>query len=147
MKDKFFKGIMARYYLDTSIWRDYWEDRRDKMRPLGEFAFNFLTKCVQEGHLIIISAAVYDELLRRFGKDAVSNMLSMIAEAGILQEVPITYNETREARKLTRSLHVGFYDALHAVVARDNDAIIITRDAHFNDLNFICAAREPEELL
>ena len=30
---------MKRYYFDTCIWRDYFEDRKDKFRALGDLAF------------------------------------------------------------------------------------------------------------
>ena len=35
---------MMKYYFDTSIWRDYYENRSDGLRPLGDFAFELLKK-------------------------------------------------------------------------------------------------------
>ena len=34
--------MAKKFYLDTAIWRDYFEDRGDGTRPIGEFAFQFL---------------------------------------------------------------------------------------------------------
>ena len=41
---------MARYYVDTAIFRDYCENRVDRFRPLGEWALAFFKK-VEHGHL------------------------------------------------------------------------------------------------
>lgn len=31
-----------KYYLDACIWRDYFENREDRFRPLGEWAFRLV---------------------------------------------------------------------------------------------------------
>lgn len=33
-----------RFYLDACIWGDYWENRSDNFRPLGEWAFRYLSR-------------------------------------------------------------------------------------------------------
>jgi len=38
-------------------------------------------------------------------------------------------------------------DALHAIVARDNDLILVTRDRHFRKLEDISKHYKPEELI
>ena len=34
--------MVEKYYLDTCIWRDYFENRSDKFRPLGDWAFSLI---------------------------------------------------------------------------------------------------------
>ncbi len=38
-------------------------------------------------------------------------------------------------------------DALHAVLSRDNGAVLITRDAHFELLSFMVEVKKPENLI
>jgi len=42
---------------------------------------------------------------------------------------------------------VPFFDALHAVLARDNKAIMVTRDKHFDELLDITKYKKPEEII
>lgn len=49
---------MKKFYLDTSIWRDYFEDKKNGIKPLGEFAFQFLRQCIEKGVEIIVSDIV-----------------------------------------------------------------------------------------
>jgi hypothetical protein len=50
-----------KYYIDTCIWRDYFENRNDKYRPLGEWAFRFIKKIINEDSLILFSDLVLEE--------------------------------------------------------------------------------------
>jgi hypothetical protein len=54
-----------RYYVDTCIWLDLLEDRTDGLRPLGEFAFQFIKKAMRHGDTIIYSSLVLGELMKR----------------------------------------------------------------------------------
>lgn len=51
-----------KFYLDTNIWIDYFENRSDGLRPLGEFAFQFLKKVVETNSVIYYSDLVKTEL-------------------------------------------------------------------------------------
>ncbi len=55
--------------------------------------------------------------------------------------------QAREARSIAKSRNVSFADALYAIIARDNNAIVVTRDAHFLLLTDIAEPRKPEELI
>ena len=58
-----------RYYFDTCIWRDYFEDRSDGKKPLGELALAFLQEIVMNGDRIVISDMVREELSVAFNED------------------------------------------------------------------------------
>jgi predicted nucleic acid-binding protein len=65
------------------------------------------------------------------------------------QKVLIVSSELqkKEAKTIAKQRNIPEGDALHAVLARDSDAILITRDRHFLLLIDICLSRKPEELL
>ncbi len=44
-----------RFYIDTCIWRDYYENRSDNLKPLGEWALQFLKNAVNNDDLILYS--------------------------------------------------------------------------------------------
>ena len=46
---------VMKYYLDTCIWRDYFENREDKYRPLGEWEFRLIKKIIAEELEILFS--------------------------------------------------------------------------------------------
>ncbi len=121
---------MARkFYLDTAIWRDYFEDRKDNMRPLGEFAFRFLKSCEKKGNTVLYSALVVEELESHYSKERVVEVFFYFRH--MLAEVRISDGQISEARKIapsTQGTHLK--DALHAVLARDNAAIMVARDKH-----------------
>ena len=63
---------MKKYYLDACIWRDYFENRSDNFRPLGEWAFRLIKKIIDEGGLFVISDHLINELERYdFSKDKI----------------------------------------------------------------------------
>ena len=52
----------------------------------------------------------------------------------------------QEAARIKRERKLPFADLLHAIIARDNSAIMVTRDIHFEDFEDIVATRKPEDL-
>ena len=53
---------MQKFYVDTNIWLDYFQNRSDGLRPLGEFAFLFFKKCIENKHTLIYSDLIENEL-------------------------------------------------------------------------------------
>jgi len=133
-----------RFYVDTSIWLGYFEDRRDSIRPLGEFAFQFLKGCKKLGTRLLYSEAVIVEL-QGFSKKWVNEMFLQFRD--LLVETPVLKKQTDEAKTIAKQRGLPYNDALHAIIARDNKAIIVTRDKHFEELRDIVEAKTPEELL
>jgi hypothetical protein len=137
--------MKQRFYLDTAIWRDYFEDRKDNLQPLGEFAFQFLKNCEKQGCEILYSQLVVQELNKRFSAEQVERGFESYKQ--ILREVYLSPQQLAEARKLNIQLkdtHTS--DITHAILARDNGAIMITRDRHFEALEKIVENLKPEEV-
>lgn len=135
---------MVRYYLDTCIWLDYYEDRKDRFRPLGEWALRFIKKAVSEEDIVIISNMVREELRPKFTDEDIKRITGIVPRA-LLMDVRATKEQAAEARRTAMMHEVPFADALHTIIARDHGATIITRDAHFHSL--YPHVKKPEELL
>ena len=54
--------------------------------------------------------------------------------------------QVKEANDLAQKYGVPAQDAMHAILARDNNATLISRDAHFERLSKIVSACLPEEI-
>lgn len=137
--------MAGKFYLDTSIWRDYFEDREDNLRPLGEFAFRFLKECGKKDCAVLYSDLVVAELESHYSKESVAEVFSSFKH--FIVKVPISSAQIAEARKIVSST-VGTHlkDATHAILARDNGATIIARDRHFDALTDIVEVAKPEDV-
>ena len=135
-----------KFYVDTSVWRDYFEDRVDNIRPLGEFAFQFLKKCRKRGATIIVSDIVIDELEKRMSKEQIEGLLSDFKE--IIVIVNHTKEQIEEAFDFRRKSNYAFplADILHSIIARDKSATVVTRDKHFEEIGLV-KVNAPEEAL
>ncbi len=140
--------MLKKFYLDTCIWLDYFEDRKDGLNPLGEFAFQFLKKCEKQNCCIIVSDAVVFELQARLSKENLAEVFSLFRK--IIIKVVAAPEQVSDARKewKKRKKKVPFKDVLHAVIARDNNAVLVTRDMHFfYELSSIVEAKKPESII
>ena len=133
------------FYVDTAIWRDYFEDRRDSINPLGEFASQFLKKCEKNRYSVIVSSAVKKELLDYYSQERVNQVFSSFKD--IIAEVDYSKKQAEEAFNfwLSAKKKFPFYDILHSIIARDNKAVLVTRDRHFEEIGIVeCVL--PEEV-
>jgi len=133
------------YYIDACIWRDYWENRSDRFRPLGEWAFRFL-RSIADQDIVLISEMLLDELHKKYAPEEVVEMLDVVPAASRV-DISVSSLQESEAKSLARERGVAFGDALHAVLARDCGATMITRDNHFWKLTDIVDVKKPEDLL
>ncbi|MBU1321694.1 MAG: PIN domain-containing protein [Nanoarchaeota archaeon] len=70
---------MTKYYLDTCIWIDYFEDRKDNFRPLGDWAFRLIKKIITDENVIIISDLVWFELRKLYANDLLCGLKSTVS--------------------------------------------------------------------
>jgi len=91
-----------KFYVDTSVWRDYFEDRKDKLR-------------------------------KDYSDEKIKLVFSSFKH--FLEIVPISNKQYLESKRLAKvKIESHELDILHAVLARDNKAVLITRDFHFETL-------------
>lgn len=116
---------MANFYVDTSIWFDYIKDRRDGIRPLGEFAFQLFKRVRKEKHTILFSRLLRKEISRRIDYGEFEKfVLNDLGKLNLIKEVQIAKEQIQEAEKISSVCEVPESDCLHAILARDNNAII-----------------------
>ena len=83
----------------------------------------------------------------KYSKEEISTIFSIIFNLDLLVKVLISKEQAKEATILCKKRKVPFGDALHAILARDNKAIMVTRDKHFKKLKDIAEIKKPEDLL
>lgn len=137
---------MTKYYIDSCIWIDYFEDRKDKFRPLGDWAFRLIKKIISKSDVIIFSNLVEKELAKFFSIEEIENITSIVPNEN-LTKVKSTTEQLNEARFYTKKSNIPQEDVLHAILARDNNAVLVTRDKHFYYLAEYITIKKPEELL
>ena len=136
-----------KFYLDSAIWRDYYENRSDNLRPLGEWALKLINMIIETEDLIIYSDIIIKELKIKYCEEEVSKILSIVNKINLLLKTEILELQIKEAAVLCKKRKVAFGDALHAILARDNNAVMVTRDKHFLELTDICEIKKPEDLI
>ncbi len=134
------------YYVDSCIWIDYFENRSDGLKPLGEFASLFFNKCAKENHKIFFSNLVFEELSKYISEIEINNLIYNFSNIIIL--VNYSNKHILKAKNLIKEYNqLHFSDALHIVVAKENKCIVITRDNHFFNLNELIEVSNPEEII
>ena len=83
--------------------------------------------------IFTISAKTLDKLV-----------IDQIQFLGGLQGV---YRGLKEAADLSKKHNIPLGDAVHGVLARDANAVMVTRDRHFRNLEDISKHYKPEELI
>ena len=135
---------------DTHIFVDYYLNRSGGVVPLGEFAFQFFKSAVECKFFVIICQPVIDEICDAISKteQVVWEMvLCNLRDAKKIELVEFSKEQVKEARILSKERDVPLYDALFAIVARDNDAVLVSRDAHHSErLSDLVNVFKPEEL-
>lgn len=132
-----------KYYLDTCIWIDYFENREDNFRPLGEWAVSLIKNVIKKENLFIITDHLINELKINYSEEEINKMFSIIPKELFLM-TKINEKQAKEARNIKSKYKIPFGDALHIIAAKDNNAILVSRDKHILELN-LC--KKPEELI
>jgi predicted nucleic acid-binding protein len=137
---------MLRYYIDTCIWVDFYEERKGyNSEPLGKYAFDLLTKIIARKEILVVSNVVIEELCNRLSLDKLNSM--MMPFMRYIFRVRLTEAQHEEAKEMIQGRDIPLGDAKHAIIARDSSSILVTRDKHFKILADISEPYTPEELI
>ena len=135
-----------KYLIDTSIWVDLYDDRKGyKGELLGDYAFKLFAMIKARGDKIIITDLTIRELEMNYSIPEIRGMMKPFEN--IIEKIVSTKKQRDEAKKVSQERNVPKGDALHAVLARDNKLILITRDKHFNQLKGISLYKKPEDII
>ena len=134
------------YYLDTSIWLDFFEARDEPNFPKGTWAKELIKKITRDENKILFSNINMLELINvGYSKYEIKELLQSLRL--IIIFVESTEKEIGKAKDLAQKRNVPKGDAIHALIARDNNAILITLDNHFKKLIDLTKSRSPREFI
>ncbi|MEK6952743.1 MAG: PIN domain-containing protein [Nanoarchaeota archaeon] len=135
-----------KYLIDTSIWVDLYNDRKGyKGEPLGDYAFKLFAMIKARGDKIIITDLTIRELEMNYSIPEIRGMMKPFEN--IIEKIISTKKQRDEAKKVSQERNLPPGDALHAILARDNKLILITRDKHFKQLTEISVYYKPEDII
>lgn len=138
--------MIEKYYIDTSIWMDLYEDRKGyDNEPLGDYALKLFSLIKAKNKILVITDLLIRELEMNYSLAEINGMINPFKE--IIEKIIATKEQREEAYKIAKERNVPPGDVLHAIIARDNKLILITRDKDFRKLNDISKHHKPEELI
>jgi predicted nucleic acid-binding protein len=145
LKDKE-KIDLEKYYADTSIWIDIYEDRKGyNNEPLGDYALKFFSILKAQSKTLIITDILLRELESFYSIAEINGMMKPFEE--IIERIMSTKSQREEARLIASERQIPPGDALHAIIARDSKLILVTRDNDFRKLRDIASYHRPEEII
>jgi len=141
------KGKMTqRYYIDTSIWIDLYEDRKGfNNEPLGDYALKLFSLIRAKKNNLVITDILIRELEMNYSLEEINGMMKPFEN--IIEKIVATREQRDEAKKIAEERNIPPGDVLHAIIARDNELILITRDKHFRQLEDISKHHKPEDII
>ena len=135
-----------KYYLDTSIWLDFFENRNEPNLPKGDWAHKLLNKITENNDKAIYSDLVILELgVAGYQQHEIEKLYEKTKQ--ILIFVESTEKQARKAKDLSLKRDIPKGDALHALIARNNKATLVTLDRHFKKLLDITKSKRPQDLI
>jgi len=137
------------YYIDTCIWRDHYENRYSPQgKPLGNYATKLFTKIMKDKVTIIFSNHIVYELKKAFAPEEIEEMFQILFLMKILKKTEITKENWEEAKKMAQERGVSKSDSLHAILARNNNAILITQNLKdFEKFSDMITIKRPEDIV
>ncbi|MBU0760207.1 MAG: PIN domain-containing protein [Nanoarchaeota archaeon] len=134
------------YYLDTSIWLDFFENRDEPNFPKGEWAKRLVDWIIKERGKIICSEVIRNEMIVvGYSKYEIEDWFFPLR-----RHLVFIYSDKKQfgrAKDLSKKRKIPLFDALHAIIVRDLKATRVTRDKHFDSLLDIVRYRKPEEII
>lgn len=138
--------MAEKYYIDTSIWMDLLEDRKGyNDEPLGDYALKLFAMIKSKKHTLVVSDLLIRELESNYSVEEINGMVLPFQK--IMEKVFVTKEQRDEAKRIAEERNVPPGDVLHAIIARDNKYIMVTRDKHFKDLTDVTKHYKPEEII
>ena len=102
---------------------------------------------MQRKDTIYYSTFTLKELKSKLSDQTIEkHLFRQFRDSRILKEAKISGSQMREAVKIASNRSVPMADALHAILARDNNAVLVSRDSHFNLLQDVAPVFKPEDV-
>ena len=135
-------------YIDANIYIDHFDGRIDKLRPLGEFAFNLLRRTLDCEFKIIFSSLVLDELVYNSYEEKIKELINDFKEKDKIINVDCSEEDKKKAGDICKEKKTDFNDTVHAVIAKRMKAdYLVTRNVQdFIELQDLVEIVYPENL-
>ena len=138
--------MKEKYYFDTSIWLDFLENRDEPNMPKSEWARKLVNKISEENGRVILSDNNVLELEDiGYSKHEIEDLLSSLKQ--FINYIESTEKQIGKAKDLSQKRNIPKRDALHAIIARDSKAVLVTFDNHFKKLIDISKPHNPRDLI
>jgi predicted nucleic acid-binding protein len=135
--------MTEKYYFDTSIWLDYYLKRASN----GKIALKLILKIIDENGVIVYSDFILKEFKRLGFTTNEINSILRIAKPDHIKGIHLNKEQLSEAAKLSKQRDIPLGDCIHALLARDNELQLVSRDHHFTRLKDIADTKLPEDLI
>ncbi len=135
-----------KYYFDTSIWLDFIENRDEPNLPKGKWAQELINKIIRTNARLLYSDINILELgAAGYSPHEIGFLLKELKP--ILIFIESTNQEMGKSKDISAKRNIPKGDALHALIARDNNSILVTLDRHFQELRDITESKRPQDLI
>lgn len=85
---------------------------------------------------------------KAFATEEVEEMFQILFLMKILKKIEITKKDWEEAKKISQERNVSKSDSLHAILARNNNAILITQNlTDFEKFSDMITIKRPEDII
>ena len=130
-------------YIDTNVWIDYFYNRVDRLRPLGDFSFNLLKSSADCKYTILISKWLLVELEKYVSEEDIKIIFEWLKSK---KKIIFVSSNKEDIIKSKRYLH--WHDAYHAILAQKGGAkYFVTRNIKdFSDFRNWFQVVFPENL-
>jgi len=81
-----------------------------------------------------------------FSEEDIKKIISIVPKENLIK-IKSSPEQLKEAIQISKKLKVPIKDALHVILAGDNNAIVVTRDKHFYELSEKVTIKKPEDLI
>jgi len=139
---------MKSYYVDTCIYLNLWKKEIDEEKDLGELAKNFFEKIENEDSVIYYSGFLLKELLFLLSTEEYLQKRELFDSSPNFKKIILTREEHKLSSKISKDKGVSLYDAIHMLLAKKTNSILVTRDKELIQLaeNYSVEVKRPEEL-
>lgn len=138
--------MAQKYIIDTSIWVDLYDDRKGfRNEPFGDYALKLLMRIRAEESKIVLTDFLIRELEVNYSIAEINGMFNPFEK--LIETIIVAKEQREEAKKIAAERNLPPGDVLHAIIARDNNLILVSRDKHFKQLEDLSKHCKPEDLI
>ena len=136
--------MKPRIYVDTNVYMDLFEGRKNKFKDLAECALCTFRQVREKKYDLVISDFVIEEFTKYCDKKIILNFLKGFKGEQVIKVI----SESKDRKKARKLCSDNFDDALHVILALKGKCVfLITQNikhlGEFNNLIEICS---PESL-